>query len=196
MRRYSGRHLEPLAFLAFFSPDMQRLDRLTRRRDRLAAGVASRKTRISALLLGLFPGLWECFEDLWNPRARWIYRHRLNPFRLTRTSQEHLNIIFARVTPLSSSAIIQRESTALWATARRLVAVYKPAHDAALATDLLFRTATGDLYRAGFTGGRGGSDDQAGGRDQRTLSSDSSPRPSSYICQNMDIMRRTPGMSG
>jgi len=130
-------HLEPLAFS---SPDMQRLDRLTRRRDRLAAAVASRKTRISALLLGLFPGLWECFEDPWNPRARWIYRHRLNPFRLTRTSQGQLNTIFARVTPRSSLGIIQRESTALLATAKRLGAVYKPARDAALATDLLFRT--------------------------------------------------------
>jgi len=129
--------LEPLAIA---SPDMQRLDRLTRRRDRLAANVGNWKTRISALLLGLFPGLWECFEDPWNSRARWVYRRRLNPFRLTKLSLTRLEGVFRKVTPHSSSAVIQRESTALLATARRQAAVYQPARRAGTVTDAWFQT--------------------------------------------------------
>ena len=74
-------HLTPLVLP---SPEMESLDRLTRRRDRLAASIGTRKTRISALLLGWFPGLWDCFEDLWNPRARWVYRQKLNPCQLAK----------------------------------------------------------------------------------------------------------------
>jgi transposase len=130
-------HLEPLALP---SADMQRLDRLTRRRDRLATGVANRKTRISALLMGLFPGLWECFQEPWNPRARWIYRHRLNPFRLHRMAPERLEAAFIRVTPTSSYRVIHRESTAILAISRRLAEVYQPSRKAGLITDTLFKT--------------------------------------------------------
>jgi transposase len=52
---------EHLTHLVLPSPEMESLDRLTRRRDQLAASIGRRKTRISALLLGWFLGLWDCF---------------------------------------------------------------------------------------------------------------------------------------
>ena len=52
-------HMEPIALP---NPQMQSLDRLTRRRDRLAASIGSQKARLSGIIMGLFPGLWECFE--------------------------------------------------------------------------------------------------------------------------------------
>ena len=106
----------------------------------MTAAVAGRKTRISALLLGLFPGLWECFEDPWNHRARWVYRHRLNPFRLAKLSPSRLDEVFRRVTPNSYYTVIKRESTALLATARGLAAVYQPALCEGLVTDAWFQT--------------------------------------------------------
>ena len=130
-------HLEPLALAG---TDMHRLDRLTRRRDRLAAGVGHRKTRIASLLQGVFPGLWECFEDNFNPRARWVYRRQMNPFRLSKLSVSRMEDTFRRLTPKATSAVIQRESTSVLATAKRLAEVYRPARQAGLVTDASFET--------------------------------------------------------
>jgi transposase len=80
-------HLEPFILV---SPEIQRLDRLTRRRDLLAASVGRRKTHLSSLLMGMFPGMWECFEAPFNKRARWAYRHCLNPFRVERMKAEQM----------------------------------------------------------------------------------------------------------
>jgi len=46
--------MEHLETLSIPGPDMQRLDRLARRRDRLAKSIGNRKTRIAAYLAGLF----------------------------------------------------------------------------------------------------------------------------------------------
>jgi len=119
---------------------MQRLDRLARRRDRLAKDVGNRKTRIAAYLMGLFPGLWDCFEDPWNPRARWIYRHLLNPFKLSRLYPSQLARRFWRVTPGSTALVIQRESKAVIDVARRLAALYGPALEMGLVSTELFHT--------------------------------------------------------
>jgi transposase len=130
-------HLEPLWIV---NPDMQRLDRLARRRDRLAKDVGNQKTRIAAYLMGLFPGLWDCFEDPWNPRARWIYRHLLDPLKLSRLYPSQLARRFWRLTPGSTALVIQRESKAVVDAARRLAALYGSAVEAGLASVELFHT--------------------------------------------------------
>jgi transposase len=130
-------HLEPIALP---DPKMQSLDRLTRRRDRLAASIGSRKTRISATIMGLFPGLWECFVNPFNPRARWIYRHYLNPFRLARLSGEQISIAFQKLTPRIGQNIIANETAALLAVSTCLTRTYREARKAGLVTDSLFQT--------------------------------------------------------
>ncbi len=127
-------HLSPLSLPG---PDLERLDRLTRRRDRLAASVGTRKTRISSLLLGLFPGLWECFEDPWNPRARWVYRRRLNPFRLAQLSPRQLQQNLRQAAPSSAGVVLEREIQALISWARHCKLVYQPALEAGLLTEAL-----------------------------------------------------------
>jgi transposase len=125
-------HLTPLALP---SPEMESLDRLTRRRDRLAASIGTRKTRISALLLGWFPGLWDCFADPWNPRARWVYRRKLNPFRLAKLAPSQLKQSLRRAAPGSSETVIEREALALRAWAKQCALVYQPALRSGLLTE-------------------------------------------------------------
>jgi len=137
-------HLEPLSIPG---PDMQRLDRLARRRDRLAKNVGNQKTRIAAYLIGLFPGLWDCFEDPWNSRARWVYRHHLDPFRLAHLYPSQLARRFCRVTPRSTAMVIQRESKAVIDEARRLAALYGPALEAGLVSVDLFQTWQKEISR-------------------------------------------------
>ncbi|HZA21204.1 MAG TPA: transposase, partial [Dehalococcoidia bacterium] len=122
------------------SPDMESLDRLTRRRDRLAASIGTRKTRISALLLGWFPGLWDCFEDPWNPRARWVYRRKLNPFQLAKLAPSQLKQSLGKAAPSSSEAVIEREALALRSWAKQCALVYRPAVQAGLLTPGLLST--------------------------------------------------------
>ena len=135
-------HLEPLNLV---SPEMQRLDRLTRRRDQLAASVGRRKTRLASYLMGVFPGLWECFEAPYNARARWTYRHCLNPFRVERMAVERIENVFRRLTPHVSLAVIQREAVALLAVSKRLAATYRPARSAGLMADASFQTWTQEI---------------------------------------------------
>lgn len=131
---------ENLQPMAMPNPGIQRLDRKTRRRDKLAASIGSRKTRVANLMLGLFPGLWECFTDPWNPRARWIYRHRLNPFRLTKLSPSQLMRSFKKITPHVSNEVIQRDIVALRQAAKDVVSIYQPAMDAHLISQELIET--------------------------------------------------------
>jgi len=130
-------HLVPLVLP---SPQMESLDRLTRRRDRLAASIGTRKTRISALLLGWFPGLWDCFEDPWNPRARWVYRRKLNPFQLAKLVPSQLKQSLGKAAPGSSKAVIEREALALRSWAKQCALVYRPAMQAGLVTPGLLAT--------------------------------------------------------
>ena len=130
-------HLTPLVLP---SPEMESLDRLTRRRDRLAASIGMRKTRISALLLGWFPGLWDCFADPWNPRARWIYRKMLNPFRLAKLAPSQLRQILRKAAQGSSEAVIERETLAIRSWAKQRALVYQPAFGAGLLTVGLLST--------------------------------------------------------
>ncbi|HZA24292.1 MAG TPA: IS110 family transposase [Dehalococcoidia bacterium] len=130
-------HLVPLVLPC---PQIESLDRLTRRRDRLAASIGSRKTRIAALLLGWFPGLWDCFEDPWNPRARWVYRRKLNPFQLEKLAPGQLQQPMHRAAPGSSEALVAREALALRSWARQCAQVYRPAWQAGLLTQGLLST--------------------------------------------------------
>jgi transposase len=108
---------EHLTHLVLPSPEMESLDRLTRRRDQLAASIGWRNIRISALLLGWFPGLWDCFEDPWNPRARWVYRHKLNPFQLAKLAPSQLKQRLGKAALGSTAAVIEREALSVrsWA---------------------------------------------------------------------------------
>lgn len=135
-------HLEPVNLV---NPEMQRLDRLTRRRDLLAKSSACQKTRISSFLMGIFPGLWECFEYPFNPRARWAYRHCLNPFRVERLAAVRVGRVFRKLTPHGSQAVMEREVAALLAVSRRLADTYRPAHRAGLMTDTSFETWTQEI---------------------------------------------------
>jgi transposase len=130
-------HLTPLVLP---SPELESLDRLTRRRDRLAASIGTRKTRISSLLLGWFPGLWDCFEDPWNPRARWVYRRKLNPFQLAKLAPSQLKQRLQRAAPGSSDRVIERESLALRSWAKQCALVYQPSLAAGLLTEGLLST--------------------------------------------------------
>lgn len=135
-------HLEPANIV---SPEMQRLDRLTRRRDMESKSLANRKTRISSFLMGMFPGLWECFEDPFSPRARWVYRHWLNPFRKRRLTASRVEKVFKGLTPNCPAAVLQRESVALIAILGRLAETYRPAHEAGLMPNPSFDSWTDEI---------------------------------------------------
>ena len=135
-------HLEPIVLAG---PEMPRLDRLSRRRDLLAASVGSRKARVSSFLMGIFPGLRECFEDSFSSRARWVYRHCLNPFLMERLAPGRLEDTFKKLTPNGTSAVIEREVTALLAVSRRLAAVYRLSHGAKLVTEASFQAWTQEI---------------------------------------------------
>jgi hypothetical protein len=92
------------------------------------------------LLLGLFPGLWECFNDSWNPRARWIYRNKLNPFRLNKLSPSQLKRTFKRVTPHVNQDIMDAECDALRKASKDMVAMYQSAMDTGLISNALIET--------------------------------------------------------
>jgi transposase len=130
-------HLTPLVLPR---PEMESLDRLTRRRDQLAASIGRRKTRLSALLLGWFPGLWDCFDDPWNPRARWVYRRKLNPFRLEKLAPSQLMQRLHQTSPSSTTAVVQREVLAVRSWAKQCAQVYRPALQAGLLTQELLST--------------------------------------------------------
>jgi transposase len=135
-------HLEPANIV---SPEMQRLDRLTRRRDLECKSMANRKTRISSFLMGIFPGLWECFEDPFNARARWVYRHWLNPFRVRRLTALRVESAFHKLTPNCPTAVIEGEAAALIAMLGRLAESYRLAYEAGLMTDASFDSWAGEI---------------------------------------------------
>ena len=135
-------HLTPLILP---SPEMECLDRLTRRRDRLAASIGTRKTRIAALLLGWFPGLWDCFEHPWNPRARWVYRRKLSPFQLAKLAPSRLKESLRRAAPGSSEAVIEREAQAIKSWSKQCARVYQPALRSGLLTRELLSTWQGEI---------------------------------------------------
>jgi len=95
--------------------------------------------------MGLFPGLWECFEEPFNPRARFIYRHYLNPFRLVKLSASRIEELFRKLTPQVRCEVLKRETVALRAVSRCLTGFYRPAREAGLMTDASFRTWTEEV---------------------------------------------------
>jgi hypothetical protein len=57
------------------------LERRSRQKEKLTNQITAIKNRLSSIFHWVMPGLLDCFNDTFSPRAREFYRHFSNPFR-------------------------------------------------------------------------------------------------------------------